>query len=71
VSIPPGEEGVLEDLLIQFVERFKPRWAGQGQDIPEIGQRHWKYIALSHGLYALVTAPEDVAARLLPSEIGA
>lgn len=70
IAIPPGEEGVLEDLLIQFVERFKPRWAGQEDDMPEIGQRHWKYIALHHGLYSLVTAPDEVADLLLPAEIG-
>jgi hypothetical protein len=70
VSIPPGEEGVLEDLLIQFVERFKPRWEG-GDPMPGVGERHWKYISLHHALYALVTASDDVADRLLPSEIGA
>jgi len=69
VSIPPGEEGVLEDLLIQFVERFKPRWEGD-EPMPGVGERHWKYIGLHHALYSLVTAPEDVASRLLPSEIG-
>lgn len=69
ISIPPGEEGVLEDLLVQFVERFKPKW-GDGGDFPDIGERHWKYMALHHGLYALVTAPDEVADRLLPSEIG-
>ena len=70
IAIPPGEEGVLDDLLIQFVERFKPRWAGADEPMPEIGERHWKYIALHHGLYTLVTASEEVAAQLLPSEIG-
>ena len=69
ISIPPGEEGVLEDLLIQFVERFKPKWEGD-EPMPNVGDRHWKYIALHHGLYALVTAPDELADRLMPSEIG-
>jgi len=74
ISVPLGEEGVLDDLLIQFVERFKPMWdaplEGSGSELPQVGDRHWKYMALHHGLYALLTADEDTAARLLPSEIG-
>jgi hypothetical protein len=69
VSIPPGEEGVLEDLLVQFVERFKPLWE-MDDPMPGVGDRHWKYVALHYGLYCLVTADGDTAQRLMPAEIG-
>ena len=69
VSIPEGEEGVIDDLMIQFVERFQPKWEGEHEMLP-VGARHWKYMALHHLLYAAVTAPDEVADRLLPSEIG-
>lgn len=70
VSVPPGEDGVLDDLMIQFVERFQPAWAA-GVEMPPIGARHWKYIALHHLLYSVVTASPEVAAGLLPAEVGA
>jgi hypothetical protein len=64
---PPGEEGELEDLLAQLVERYKRVWP---DTLSEVGERHWRYKALHFGLHALVTAPSDVADRLMPTEVG-
>lgn len=69
ISIPPGEEGVLEDLMIQFVEKFRPAWE-MDEPMPNVGERHWKYISLHYALYSLVTAPPELSAQLMPSEIG-
>lgn len=65
---PVGEEGELEDLLTQLVERYQQIWP---DELSEVGSRHWRYKALHFGLYSLLTAPEDVISRLLPSETGA
>ncbi len=70
VSEPPGEGGILEDLFIQFYERFQPRWEAD-HDMPTLGGRGYKYRGLHHLLYAVTTAPEDVIDRLFPSETGA
>ena len=65
---PVGEEGELEDLLTQLVERYQTIWP---DILSEVGVRHWRYKALHFALYSLLTASPDVAARLLPSEKGA
>lgn len=65
---PHGEEGVLEDLLDQLVARYQKAWPDL---LSEAGSRHWRYKSLAFALYALVTAPDEVAKRLLPSETGA
>lgn len=70
ISIPPGEEGVLDDLFIQFVERLQPVWDGDGHGAISVGSRTWKYRGANAGLYALVTAPQDVFERLFAMEEG-
>lgn len=65
---PHGEEGELDDLLEQMVEKYKSVWP---DELSEVGSRHWRYKALHFALYSLVTASPDVASRLLPSEYGA
>lgn len=67
VAEPIGESGLLDELLIQLVEIYKPHWP---DDLGDIGDRGWRYRALSYGLHSLVNAPPDVMARLLPSETG-
>lgn len=66
ISVPKGEEGVVDELLIQLVERYKDAWG----DMPGVGERHWKYVAIHHALYSLVTASNQALELLLPSEEG-
>jgi hypothetical protein len=70
VAEPPGEEGVLEDLLIQFVERLKPTWDGDGYGAISVGDRTWKYRGSHAGFYAMATAPQDSFDRLFAMETG-
>lgn len=65
---PAGEEGELEGLLDQLVERYQRVWP---DELSEVGSRHWRYKALHFALYSLLTAPEEVVSRLLPTETGA
>ena len=64
---PHGEDGTLDELLEQLVEKYQSIWP---DELSEVGSRHWRYKALHFAIYSLVTAPPDVAARLLPSEQG-
>lgn len=64
---PGPEAGTLDDLLCQLVEKFQDVWP---EDLGRLGDKGWRYRALHFGLYALVTAPHDVAVRLIPSEEG-
>lgn len=65
---PTGEEGELDGLLDQLVEKYMRVWP---DELSEVGSRFWRYKALHFALYSLVTAPDEIATRLLPSETGA
>lgn len=60
--VPIGEEGVLEDLLEQLVEKYQSVWP---DDLGPVGAAGWKYRAVSFAAYAALTA------NLEPSEVGA
>jgi len=63
VVVPLGEEGVLDDLMIQVVERFQEQWpedvraAREGVGLAPVGERAWKYRVLHFSLYAVLTVP--------------
>lgn len=61
VAVPEGEEGVLDELLIEIVERYE----SAVPEFKEIGTPGWKYPPLAWALYHVVTLD------LKPSEEGA
>lgn len=63
VTVPVGEEGVLDELLIQWTERVQARWP---EEVGELGSTGWRYRALHFGLVTLATGPDSI----LPSEVG-
>lgn len=71
VSVPVGEEGVLDDLMIQLVEKYAEEWpedaaaAREGVGLVLVGERAWKYRALHFAVYAALTLD------IKPSEVGA
>lgn len=71
VTAPIGEEGVLDDLMIQVVEKYSEAWpedarsAREGVGLVTVGQRSWRYRVLHFALYAALTL--DIA----PNEEGA
>lgn len=67
VAVPVGEEGVLDELLVQWTERVQEVWP---EDLGELGDKGWRYRALHYALYALATCPPEVLAQLLPAEEG-
>jgi hypothetical protein len=64
VSVPPGEEGVLDELLIALVEKHQEAWPAdarsmrQGLGLELVGAQGWKYRGLHFALYAALTVPE-------------
>lgn len=61
ITEPAGEEGVLEDLLIQLVEKYRAVWP---DELAPVGADHWKYRAVHFAAYAALTAD------LVPRETG-
>jgi hypothetical protein len=61
LSVPPGEEGVLEDLLIQLVDKYKAVWPDQ---LGEVGDDFWRYKAVHFAAYSALTTD------LVPAEEG-
>lgn len=63
LSVPRGEEGVLENLLIALVDKHQEQWprdyaemrAGVGLEL--VGGRSWKYYAVHFSVYAALTVP--------------
>lgn len=66
VSEPPGEHGVLVDLLEQAHDRLQ----ASGCELTPVGEKKWKYGVLAYLLYAVATAPADVVAQLAAREEG-
>jgi hypothetical protein len=60
VSVPHGEEGALEELMIQVVDKYKEAWpreyAAMRQQVGlvNVGQRSWKYFVLHFALFAVL-----------------
>jgi len=54
VSVPRGEEGILEELCEQVVEKYK---AGAGEHLLPVGEKMWKYYAVHYALYQAAVAP--------------
>lgn len=60
---PHGEEGTLEALMIDVVDKYKEQWprdhaamrAGVGLEV--VGGRSWRYYATHFCLYAVLTVP--------------
>lgn len=63
VTVPPGEEGVLDLLLIAVVEKYQAAWPEDaaemraGIGLALVGGRRWKYRALHFALSALLQVP--------------
>lgn len=63
LSIPKGEEGVLESMLIALVDKHREQWPRdhaemrQGLGLEVVGGRSWKYYAVSFAVYAALTVP--------------
>lgn len=61
IPVPIGEEGVLEDLMIQVVEKYADAWpedarsARDGVGLALVGESAWKYRVLHFALYAALT----------------
>lgn len=64
VLVPPGEEGVLEELLVLWMEKVKANWPEDPGF--ELGEKGWRYRALHFGMTQIV----QNADRLVPSEVG-
>ena len=72
LSIPKGEEGVLESMLVALVDKYQEQWprdyaemrAGIGLEV--VGGRSWKYYAIVFSVYACLTV-----SGLEPKEEGA
>lgn len=67
VAEPVGEEGLLDEMLVQWQEAVQARWP---EEVGELGAAGWRYRALHFGLYALTTASPEVLDQMLPSEVG-
>lgn len=63
VNEPKGQEGTLEDLMIQVVDKYKEQWpreyadmrAGIGLDV--VGALNWRFHVLHFALYAVLMVP--------------
>lgn len=71
VAVPKGEEGVLDDLMIQVVEKYREAWpedarsARDGVGLVLVGEKSWKFRVLHYALYAALTLD------ITPNEEGA
>lgn len=63
VTVPTGEEGVLDEMLLLLVEKYAPAWpedaraAREGVGLALVGERSWKYRALHFAVYAALNVP--------------
>lgn len=70
LSIPKGEEGVLESMLIALVDKHREAWPRdhaemrQGLGLEVVGGRSWKYYCIHWAVYAALTLD------IVPSEEG-
>jgi hypothetical protein len=71
ISIPKGEEGELEQMLIQLVDKYQEQWPRdyaamrQSVGLEVVGGRSWKYYAVHFSVYACLNVP-----GLAPTEEG-
>lgn len=66
VAVPPGEEGVLEEMLVACHERIEPIWPSLGG----LGDRGWRYRDLALILHAVSECNPGVLAALIGEEGG-
>jgi hypothetical protein len=63
VTVPTGEEGTLDEMLIQLVDKYADAWPEDAKSMREgvglalVGERSWKYRALHFAVYAALTVP--------------
>jgi hypothetical protein len=62
LTVPPGEEGVLEEMLIGLVDRYKEHWP---DELGPVGADFWRYKAVCFAAYMVLTH------NLVPAEEGA
>jgi hypothetical protein len=62
ITIPAEEEGALEEMLVQLVEKYEPLWP---DTFAGVGERMWLYRAVHFAVYSALTA------NLVPAEEGA
>jgi hypothetical protein len=63
VSVPKGHEGVIDQMLIELVDKYQQQWPREyaamrnevGLEV--VGGRSWKYHALHFATYAALTVP--------------
>lgn len=71
IGVPPGEEGVLESLMIAVVDKYQEEWPldhramRNGLGLEVVGGRRWKYYVAHYSLYATLNVP-----GLSPTELG-
>lgn len=71
LHVPKGEEGILENMLIDLVDKYREQWPRdyaamrQGLGLEVVGGRSWKYYAVHFSVYAALTVP-----GLAPTEEG-
>ena len=63
ISIPPGEEGILDSLMIAVVEKYQDAWPldhramRNGLGLEVVGGRRWRYYVTHYCLYAVLNTP--------------
>lgn len=63
LSIPKGQEGVLEQMLIDIIDKYQEQWpreyAAMRQEVglEVVGGRSWKYHAVHFAVYAALMVP--------------
>lgn len=63
ITVPPGEEGILEEMLVDLVEKYEEAWPLQARAMRDsvglevVGGRRWKYYALHFAVYACLNVP--------------
>lgn len=61
LAVPKGEEGVLEGMLIQLVDKYREAWPRDyaamrdSVGLEVVGGRSWKYFCLHWAVYACLT----------------
>jgi hypothetical protein len=72
ITVPIGEEGVLDELMIQVVEKYAEAWpddaraARDNVGLELVGEGSWRFRVLHFALYAVLQVP-----GLAPVETGA
>lgn len=60
---PKGEEGTLESLMIQVIDKYQEAWprefadARDGIGLDVVGATSWKYFVVHFALYAILMVP--------------